>query len=182
MAGRKPRRFKGSIRTGTEFNWEWIGFASAGTFGNLDTTIVHELIPPIADDTVGIQSFTVHRIVGNVTIRHQSGVLTNNALGIMVGVEGAGADQTSDNPLLPITQDLDALAHRGMMFWWAGQPEWKVDVAQSDLGGYIVPIDIRVKRIVRKRERLVLTMQAATTARLTALVNVRALIRESAGS
>lgn len=162
--------------------WEWIGFASAGTAGNLDTTIVHELIPPIADDVIGIQSFTVHRIVGNIQIRQQSGIVSTSAVGIGIGVEGVGSDQTSDDPLAPTTQDVDHLAHKGYMYKWTGFPSYPVVIAEADGIPWSHDIDIKVKRIISKRERLVITLTATTTARLRAIVNVRALIRESAGS
>ncbi len=162
--------------------WEWIGFASGGTSGNLNTTIIHELIPPIADDTVGIQSFTVHRIVGEIQVRQQSGVVSTSAIGIGIGVEGVGSDQTSDDPLVPLTQDVDHLAHKGYMFKWSGFPAYGVAIAEADGIPWSMPIDIKVKRIVEKRQRLVITLTAETTARLRAIVNVRALIRESAGS
>ncbi len=162
--------------------WEWIGFASGGAFGNLDTVTIHEIIPPIADNTVGIQSFTVHRIVGNIHIRQQSGVVTASALGIAIGVEGAGEDQTSDDPLDGLTTDVDHLAHKGTMFRWQGAPMYTTAIADADLVPWALPIDLKVKRIVDKRARLVITIQANNTARLQAAVNVRALIREAAGS
>lgn len=180
---RGRHRFKVAVNAGVvKAEWEWIGFRSGTTFGNLDTTIVHEMIPVIADNTVGIQSFTVHRVVGAITVRHQSGIITNNGLGFQLGVESAGSDQTSDDPLTPITTDIDAFAHKGVMWWWTGQPQWTVPIAETDIGGYQIPIDIKVKRIVNKRQRLVLVATAATTGRMTVLVNLRALIRESAGS
>jgi len=180
---RGKHRFK--VRIGgahTHAEWEWIGFWSGGVSGNLDVAVVHEIIPVIADNTVGIQAFTVHRIVGNIQVRQQSGVTTASAMGIAIGVEDAGADQTSDNPLLPLSTDVDHMAHKGYMFKWVGFPAFQESLANSDDVPWNLPIDITVKRIVSKRQRLVIVIEAASTARLRALVNVRALVRESAGS
>jgi hypothetical protein len=162
--------------------WEWIGFYSGGTYGNLDTSVVHEIIPPIADNTVGIQSFTCHRIVGAVQIAHQANELAGNSLGITFGVEDAGADQTSDNPLPTTSTDVDAAHHTGIMFRWVGFPPFQNVLADTDENPWELPIDIKVKRIIHKRQRLVCVITASTTAKLRALVNVRCLVRESAGS
>ncbi len=162
--------------------WEWIGFRSGASFGALNTTNIHELIPPIADNTVGIQAFTVHRIVGTVQIRQQTGVFSASAFGVMVGVEDAGLDQVSDNPLVPLSTDIDHMAHKGIMFAWVGWSEYPGPLTTADITGFSIPLDIKVKRIIAKRERLVIVVAAEVTARLAAIVNVRALIKESAGS
>ncbi len=180
--GGSRRRFRIGYNKGPIIEWEWIGFRSAGAYGNLNVAVVHELIPPIADNTVGIQAFTVHRIVGTIHLLHQNSIVSNDTAGIMIGVEDAGADQTFDNPLLPITTDIDHLAHKGIMWSWIGQLTAGVAAADSDVVPLELPIDLTVKRIVSKRQRLVISIEAATTGRLRAICNVRALIRESAGS
>ena len=68
------------------------------------------------------------------------------------------------------------------MWSWTGVPTYGAALVESDNQPFILNIDIKVKRIVDKRQRLVLTTTAGTTARLRSLVNIRALIRESAGS
>ncbi len=183
VVARGRHRVKVAINAGiVRAEWEWIGFRSGATFGNLDTNIGHELIPPIADDTVGIQSFTVHRIVGNIQIRQQAGVTTVSGFGIMIGVEDVGSDQTSDDPLVPLSTDVDHMAHKGIMWQWAGVPKYDVVMTEADDQPMIIPIDIKVKRVVNKRQRLIVQMTAASTGRIRTIVNVRALIRESAGT
>ncbi len=180
--GRHRVRVRVAFPPFVQAEWEWIGFRSAGTFGNLDTAIVHEVIPVIADNTVGIQAFTVHRLVGSIQVRQQAGVVTTSTLGIMIGVEDAGADQTSDNPLLPLTTDIDHLAHKGIMWSWTGIPSYGVELTAADDQPMTIPIDIKVKRIVSKRERLVISLEASSTGRIRVACNVRALIKEAAGS
>ncbi len=156
-----------------------MGFRGGGTYANLNTAIVFEILPPIADDTVGIQSFTCHRIVGSIFLMHQSGIVSNDTAGVVVGVESVGADQTSDDPFLPTTTDTDALAHKGVMWWWTGQMTFGGPIADSDVTPYELKVDITVKRKVDKRQRLVISCAANTTGRLRILPNVRALIRET---
>ncbi len=180
---RGRHRFKVGVRAPfVKAEYEWIGFRSGTVQGNLDTTIIHEIIPPIADNTVGIQSFTVYRTVGSIFIMHQGGIVTGDGLGLVLGVEDVGADQTSDNPFLPLTTDVDAMHHKGIMWWWTGVPTYGTSMADSDETGFEIPIDVKVKRIVDKRQRFVLTATATATARLRALVNIRCLIRETRGS
>ena len=162
--------------------YEWVGTRAGATLANLNTTVVHEIIPVIADDTVGIQSFTVYRVVGQISVLAQAGIVNANALGLVLGVEDAGSDQMSDNSLPTTSTDVDAFHHKGIMWWWTGFPTFSGPMTDADENAWILPIDIKVKRIIHKRQRLVLTAEAATTARLRLTVNVRALIRESAGS
>ncbi len=180
---RGRHRFKVQLGAGpAKLEWEWIGFHSGAVPGSLDTSIVHEIVPVIADTTVGIQSFTCHRIVGQIQIRQQSGVTTASAVGITIGVEDAGLDQTSDNPFVPLSTDVDHAAHKGQMFRWVGFPVYQTALGDADDVPWNLPIDIKVKRIIDKRQRLVATLTAASTARLRATVNLRTLIRESAGT
>ncbi len=180
---RGRHRVKATVRVPfVKLEWEWVGTRSGPGLANLNTTVVYEIIPVIADDTVGIQSFTVYRVVGLITVMSQAGIVNANALGMVLGVEDAGTDQTSDNTLPTTSTDVDAFHHKGIMWWWTGFPVFPSGMTDSDESGMHVPIDIKVKRIIHKRQRLVLTAECATTARLRIGVNLRCLIRETAGS
>lgn len=176
MPGRKSKRVY--VKAGPfEAGFEWVGFRDAGTFANLDTTVGFEILPPVPDSTVGSSQFTVYRIVGQLAVMHQTGIVSSDRMGIVLVAAEVGDDQTVDEPVDPISTDIDEFADKTIMWWWSGSPTWGVPIADSDVTPWHIPIDIKVRRIIKKRTRLVFNATAATTARLRMTCNVRVLIR-----
>ncbi len=158
-------------------SYEWVGFADGGTDTNLDTTTSFELWPPGAADSVAEPDVTVLRIVGNISLGNQSAVTSNAAVGIHIGVRSVGRDQTIDEAYVPLSTDADDLDNGRMFNWVSTKAGPAVVVADLDTISLIIPVDIKVGRKMNKRDTLVCTIQAAVTARKTASVNLRALIR-----
>ncbi len=177
MAGRKYQRRIYAKYGKAEIGFEWVGFRDAGTPANLDTTTNFEILPPVADTTVGSSQFTVYRIVGELAILHQAGVVTRDRLGIVLVAAEVGDDQTADEAVNPISTDVDEFADKTIMWWWSGNPSFPTGAADSDIIPFIIPVDIKVRRIIKKRTRLVFNATAGSTARLAMTCNVRALIR-----
>ncbi len=174
--GRHYRR-KVTARFGpASLSYEWVGFRDAGLQANLDTATAFELLPPVSDTTVGSSQFTVHRVVGQIAIMKQAGIVSGDNMGIVLQNAEVGDDQTADEDVDPLSTDIDEFANKGIMWWWSGRPPFPGPVADADLSPWIIPIDIKVKRIVRKRNRLVFSAAAATAGRLRMTVNVRVLI------
>ena len=169
-------------RKGPVLLWEWIGFRDAGAAANLDTSTAFELLPPAADTGVGEGAFTVHRVVGELGVRHQSGIVSHDPVGIVLTADDVGDDQTVGEPVDPQSTDVDEMASKKIMWWWNGSGMAGAPVADTDIVDYRIPLDIRVKRILDKRTRLVITAQATTTGRMRVSCNVRTLIRRSMGA
>lgn len=176
MPGRKSKRIY--VKAGpVEVGFEWVGFRDGGTFANLNTQVGFELLPPVADTTVGSSQFTVYRVVGQLALMHQTGIVSSDRMGIVLVASEVGDDQTVDEPVNPLSTDIDEFADRTIMWWWTGSPEFKTSAADSDVVPWVIPIDIKVRRLIKKRTRLEFQAAAATTGRLRMTVNVRALIR-----
>ncbi len=163
-----------------EVGYEWVGFRDAGTQANLDTTAAFELFPPFADQSIGTLDMTVLRVVGDLQIMKQAGIVSGDAMGITLVAADVGDDQTVDEAVNPLSTDVDEFHNNTIMWWWSGRPAFPVAMADADLIPWRIPLDIRVKRILRKRTRLVFNCTAATTGRLRVSCNVRVLVRKSA--
>ena len=158
-------------------NLEWTGFVDGGTAANLDTTTSFELIPPAAATAVIQPDLTVLRILGTISLSNQSAVTSNTAVGIHIGVRSVGRDQTIDEAYVPLSTDVDDLDNGVMWRWSTNSPGAGVAAGDMDLVSLILPVDIKVKRRLDKRDTLVCTIEAATTARKEASVALRCLIK-----
>ena len=156
---------------------EWTGFADGGADVNLDTTTSFELWPPSGAASVAEVDTTVLRIVGFISIGNQSAVTANAAVGIHIGVRSVGRDQTIDEAYVPLSTDADDLDNGRMWGWVSTKAGAPVAAADLDLISLLIPVDIKINRRMQKRDTLVCTIQAGTTARKTASVNLRALVR-----
>lgn len=177
MVGR--RRRKVAVRYGKAgASYEWLGFRDGGADANLDTSTSFELIAPAGASAVLLPDFTVIRVVGQIGLRYQSTVTTSTRCGAMLQHVNVGGDQTIDNQISPLSTDVDDFDHKGIMWWqtWT-TPTSEAQAADQDQVPRYIPIDIKVKRIIDKRDSLVLRIDASTTGRLRASVNVRVLVK-----
>lgn len=174
------RRRKFTARYGkASASYEWLGTRDGGAEANLDVSTAFELMAPAGASAVLLPDFTVVRIVGLLGLRFQSGVTTSTRVGAMVQKVNVGGDQTSDDSIDPLSTDVDDFDHSGIMWWqtWTC-PVASVAAAEADsAAAFLVPIDIKIKRIINKRDRLILRVDASTTARMRASCNVRVLAR-----
>ena len=174
---RRRRKFK--IRVGpVSGSYEWLGFRDGGADANLDTSTAFELIAPAGASAVLLPDFTVLRVVGQLGFRYQSTVTTSTRVGAMLQKVNVGGDQTIDGQINPLSTDVDDFDHEGIMWWqtWT-TPVSEAQAADQDQVPRYIPIDIRVKRIINKRDSLVLRIDASTTARVRASCNVRVLVK-----
>lgn len=177
MAGRRsPRRFR-PVRK----DLEWLGFRDGGVLANLTTSdLDFELVPPADADGIGIAAVTVLRVVGTVGIGTQAGILTATRASFGVVVSPVGADQTSDLDWSPGSTDTDALDERGVMFWWSSAKANTPHTPAADFDqamGHLINIDIKTKRKLQKRQRLVIRLVAGSNNVVNASVNLRVLTR-----
>ena len=178
MARRRRFRVRADAGRGPRVSLEWLGFTDAGISAGLDTTTSFELIPPASADSVVVADFTVLRVVGNIALSNQSAVTSNSAVGMQLGVRSVGRDQVIDETFDPLSADTDDLDNKVMWQWIAATPGPAVVAADLDLISLIIPVDIKVKRKMNKRDSLVLTCKAATTARKEVSCNLRVLVRQ----
>lgn len=151
-----------------------------GIGANLTASVLDfELIPPGAADSIGVDDSTVLRIVGSVSILTQSGVLTSTRAGFGILKTDVGSDQTSNTDWDPIDTDIDSLDNNGVMFWWALAKANGVHgpAADFDQVPVVIPLDIRVKRKMEKRDRLILRARAGAANVSAMSVNLRVLTR-----
>ena len=179
MAGRKTRR-RVTVGYGkARVSFEWMGFRDGGTLASLTTaTTDFEIVPPASAGGIGISDSTVYRIVGQIGISNQAGVVTRTALGMGIVLSPVGEDQTSDLDWSPRSTDIDAQDENGVMWWYVAPragPEGPA--ADYDTSSLVLPIDIRVKRRLQKRDRIVLRAVAGSANVLEIAVNLRALVR-----
>ncbi len=178
MARRFPR---GGLKTRPRpprKNLEWLGFRDGGTPANLNTSTSFELIAPAGASAVVVNDATVLRVVGNLTFTAQSAVTAGSAVGVMLFKANVGADQTIDADVPPLTTDVDDFANENIMWWKVWQSVLALSAsADWDEVSFEVPIDIKVKRRIEKRDTLVMRIDAATTGRTRVSANLRCLIR-----
>ncbi len=177
---RGRRRRKITVRVGPVSGaYEWLGFRDAGVAANLDTNTAFELVPPAAASDIGTLQMTVVRVVGTFECRKQASVISNDPVGIVLLASPVGRDQTVDEVLEPLSQDVDEFSVRDVMWWWNGSGIASAPIADCDIVPYVIPIDIKVKRILTKRTRLFFNVTCATTARMRVSCNVRVLVKHS---
>ncbi len=180
MAQRMRYKRKVTVAYGkARIYYEWIGFSDAAGGTNLVTTATRfGLVPPAPASGVIEPDITVQRVVGTLAVRNQTGVTTSTALSMAVHVVGVGSDQTIDDDYVPQHSDADALDHPVLWWWSAQNVTAAVAAADYDTTSLIIPVDIKVKRKLDKRDTLILTAVAggANISRLS--VNLRCLIRQ----
>ncbi len=177
------RRFRRRVQAGygkAYVRYEWTGFRDGGVAANLDTSVSFELVPPDGPSAVVNLLPKVVRCVGVLNIRNQSSVTSNSSIGIMLFMANVGADQTIDADVPPLTTDPDDFSNKSII-WWntfatvaAAGP-----AADYDTSGVNIPLDIKVNRKMRARDTLVLRVDAGTTARVRASLNLRTLLSMS---
>ena len=178
MPGRRPYKRRVYAKYGkAEVGYEWCGFRDAGTPANLNTQVGFELLPPVSDTTVGSSQFVIVRIVGTLELLHQAGVVTRDRCGIVLVSSHVGDDQTVDEAIDPLSTDIDEFADKQIMWWWSGNPEFPTAAVDTDIVPWRIPVDIKVRRVIKKRMRLEFQAKASSTGRLAMCCNVRALIK-----
>ncbi len=175
-----PRgRRKVKLRYGkASVSYEWLGFRDAGSESNLDTSTSFELVGPAGASGILHPEYTVMRIIGTIGFRYQATVTTSTRAGAIVQLANVGGDQAIDNGINPLSTDLDDFDHKGIMWWrtWTN-PVAEVVVAEGDEIQRVIPVDIKTKRIITKRDTLIVRIDASTTARLRTSVNLRVLVK-----
>lgn len=178
MARRRGKRRVYGKFGGAEVGYEWLGFRDSGVAGNLNTRTSFELVPSAGASSAIHPDLVVMRIVGDVSVRQQAGVTTSSRLGLLIGVSNVGGDQVIDNPFNPISTDVDDFDHPGIMFWRNWQtPQYGVSMADADNQEMTIPIDVKTKRKLNKRDTLVCVMEAGSTNTLRASCNLRVYIK-----
>ena len=159
-------------------SFEWVGFRSGGTQGNLDTSITHEIVPPAGAAAVIQPDITLYRVVGMISLTAQAAGATTTGIGMQLRVASVGGDQVIDETLNPLTTDVDLFDDKGII-WWQSYGRLGANVAAADLDivGVHIPIDVKVKRKMDKRDTLVLRIDASTTGISRVSVETRCLIR-----
>jgi len=157
---------------------EWVGFRSGGSQGNLNTTVIHEIIGPAAASTIVQTDLTVLRVVGVISIAAQNTVAATTSIGMMLRVANVGGDQVINESVSPLSTDVDDFDNSGIM-WWRTISRAGAGVAAADLDtiAFHIPFDIKVKRKMDKRDTLILELEAGSTAVARASVDLRCLIR-----
>ena len=172
---------KGEVRgASARISLEWLGFRDSGVLANLTTSVLDfELVPPGEADGIGIPDVTVLRVVGNVGIGTQAGVVTATRASWGIVVSPVGEDQTSDLDWSPGSTDVDALDEGGVMHWWSSARANGVEgpAADFDQRMRLIPVDIKVKRRLSKRDRLIIRLVAGSNSIVNASVNLRVLCR-----
>ncbi len=177
MGGRRPPR---RVVAPRRVDLEWLGFRDGGVLANLTTSVLDfELVPPAAADGIGVAAVTVLRVVGTVGIGTQAGVLTATRASFGIVVSPTGEDQTSDLDWSPGSTDVDALDERGVMFWWSAAKANTMPTVAADFDQVIrlIDIDIKTKRRMQKRDRLVCRLVAGSNSIVNASINLRVLTR-----
>ena len=177
---RRRLRVRVDAGRGPRVSLEWMGFRDAGAAANLVTSDTRfELVPPAGASAVVIPDLTILRIVGHVTIGQQAGVTTNTGCNFLIHKVNVGGDQTIDDTLTPASTDPDDFDHAGIMYWY-GHPRAGLTngpAADFDQSVRVIPIDIKTKRKLDKRDTLVLSARAAALNTLAMSVNLRVLTR-----
>ncbi len=177
---RGRRRRKVSIKVGpVSGGYEWLGFRDAGIAANLDTNTAFELVPPAAAGDIGTLQMTVLRVVGHIELRKQSGVVSYDPVGLVLLASPVGRDQTVDEVVEPLSTDVDEFSVRDIMWWRNTGGIAACPIADADIVPLIIPVDIKVKRILTKRTRLFLNVTCATTGRMRASCCLRVLVKHS---
>ncbi len=180
MAGRRKRlRFRADAGRGPRISLEWLGFRDGGASAALDTSAIFELIPPAAESAVIETDLTVLRVVGQLCFKNQGTVTTPTTIGAMLFKGNVGGDQTIDDGINPLTTDPDNFDHSGIMWWqtWPSIPYSHGVTGEYDVGSVVMPIDIKVKRKLDKKDTLIMRVDAGTTGRAVCSCNLRTLIR-----
>ena len=179
MAARRRRfRFRADAGRGPRISLEWLGFRDAGIPANLDTAVSYELVAPGAAGAIAKDDLTVLRVVGNLSFTAQSGVIAGSTLGAMLFKANVGGDQVIDDDFSALVTDVDKFDHSGIMWWqsWQGLLP-QTATSEFDEVPVVVPIDIKVKRKLNKRDTLIMRVDAGTTGRSRVSANLRTLIR-----
>ena len=173
------RRRKVAVGYGkARVSYEWIGFSDALVSTNLTTSVTRfELVPPAGASGVIEPDITVQRVVGMLTVRQQDGVTSGTGVAMAVHVVDVGSDQTIDDDYDPLHSDADALDYPVMWWWPVTRVGGPVVKAEQDTTSLLVPVDIKVKRKMGKRQSLILTARAGSSNVLALGVNLRSLIR-----
>ncbi len=179
---RRSRRAVEAGFRGFYVRYEWTGFRDGGTPANLNTSVLFELVPPDGASAVVNLLPKIRRVVGNIGFTSQSTVTSASTVGAMLFMANVGADQTIDADVPPLTTDPDDFNNKGIMWWQTWQAVLSEGPAADwDEHAHTVPIDIKVNRQMRARDTLVLRLDAGTTARTRATVNLRVLISMAGG-
>ncbi len=166
------------VRSEKRISLEWLGFRDGGIPGNLNTSTVFELVPPAGASAAVEHDVTHLRTVGNISFTAQSAVVAGTSLGAILFKGNVGADQAVDADVPPLSTDVDDFDNSGIMWWQTWQSLLPAGpAADFDEAAVVIPIDIRVKRRLSKRDNIQLRIDAGTTARARVSVNVRTLIR-----
>lgn len=121
---------------------------------------------------------TVKRIVGQISVRNQSGVTLTAGFGACIQVVSFAADQTTiQDQISSLSTDVDDFSRKGIKWWnvWGGQSSSGVPADYDDFAQNI-PVDLKMNAKLNRNHGLELRMDAVVTGRVRVGVDLRVLV------